>query len=184
MKTITLYVDPDTCDTSVVVPPPAGGLIKLVQIIDAGGKIHHILRFRDATPEQIAHHIFWAEGTSDRITSIVADAKKGSVGITRTLRWLVEVRIREAYQKTGYLYRLEVVKSLPPKEADEHRGSATGEGPGWLYDPARREFLKPASYEQAERFRATGVIFDAPKGVSPVRYILRYPKKGEPVYVR
>lgn len=49
----------------------------------------------------------------------------------------------------------------------------TSNGPGWLYDPKRKDFLKPASYEQFEIFKKQGFITEGPAGGEQIQYIIK-----------
>lgn len=81
-------------------PEPEGGRMKLAP--PAQGETQ--ARIPRMTAEQRAHHVFWADGTRERVDELIKDGR--GAGLRQTLRWLLGMRIREAYEQTGWRYKL------------------------------------------------------------------------------
>lgn len=100
-RLIVFYADPESREVAYDFPEPEGGPLKHAQI---PGTNDFVLDFRNATVEQLAHHHFWANDAAGRIHDLIANGR--GAGLRQTLRWLVTMRMKEAYEKTGWVYHL------------------------------------------------------------------------------
>ena len=105
MSRIVIYADPDTREVEIHVPVPVGGPIKPQRPVQEGKQA--VLSFKDRTPEQLAHYIFWSDGTNERIRTLTRNGR--GAGLRQTLKYLILMRIAEAHKKTGFKYELEVI---------------------------------------------------------------------------
>ena len=105
MAKIVIYADPDTREVQIHVPVPSGGPIKPENPIQEGKQA--ILSFKNRTSEQLAHYVFWADGTSERISTLTRNGR--GAGLRQTLKYLILMRISEAFKKTGFQYELVVI---------------------------------------------------------------------------
>lgn len=174
MTTITLHIDLLTRKAKVDVPEPPGGPLEPVERNASDGSKYYVFAFGTATREQLAYYVFWDNGTQARIDAICSESGKVA-GVTRTLSWLVQVRMCQALLKTGFKYELEVLKEASKASHKEPVFVENGT-PGWLYDKRRREFLKPASYEQLEEYQRKGYVIDGTSRneTHPTKYVLRH----------
>jgi hypothetical protein len=101
---ILVLVDPITRAVEIDFPIPKGGILHAT--LNKHQKA--VIRFDNASQEQKAHHVFWSHGTQDRIDSLKKEGENGA-GLRQTLQWLLNLRIQETLQKTGWRYRLVMV---------------------------------------------------------------------------
>lgn len=121
MAKIVIYADPDTREVQIDVPVPEGGPIKPQSPIQEGKQA--VLSFKGRSPEQLAHYVFWADGTNERIHTLTRNGR--GAGLRQTLKYLVLMRILEAHKKTGFKYDLEVI--WKKEEWEEFQKSKQGE---------------------------------------------------------
>jgi hypothetical protein len=125
MSKIVIYADPDTREVEIDVPVPSGGAIKPEGPVQEGKQA--TISFVGRSPEQLAHYVFWADGTQSRIQALIRDGR--GAGLRQTLKWLILMRIEEAYKKTGFKYSLEVIWK---KEDWEKLQKDKAENGNWL----------------------------------------------------
>lgn len=100
-KQITITIDRKANAAKVQVPVPEGGVLKAEDRKDASGKVISVMPFDKATPEQKAYHVFWSQGTKERIDEL---ASPDPMQARATLIWLVRLRCMDAEIKTGFKY--------------------------------------------------------------------------------
>lgn len=101
---IVVFTDPDTRKVEIDFPIPEGGELSTVERVSSDGRLSHVLPFASATREQRAHYVFWSNGARERVNKLIQEGR--GAGLRQTLRWLLEMRVNEAYQRTGYKYAL------------------------------------------------------------------------------
>ncbi len=96
-RAIILFVDTHTGQVQLEFPTPVGGVPE--PTIPAGKQQG---AFDPMTPSQRAYHLFWEDGTRERIKGVM----EASVGQHKTLRWLLGLRCMHIEQVLGYRYDL------------------------------------------------------------------------------
>jgi len=114
---IVVFADPITRKVEIEFPTPEGGILEPEMVKMPGGGERAILYFDKATQEQKAHYVFWDNGTQERIRELTANGR--GAGLRQTLKWLLNMRIWEVQQKTGWEYRLEVISRAKTPDASE-----------------------------------------------------------------
>ena len=104
---IAVFADPDTREVVIDFPVPDGGMLKVEQRQAPDGTSYHTLPLGNANVEQRAHHIFWSNGTQERIDELVKNGQ--GAGLRQTLRWLLDMRIGVVARATGYKYTLRMI---------------------------------------------------------------------------
>ena len=104
---IAVFADPVTREVVIDFPAPDAGVLAIEQKQAPDGTSYHVLPLHNATVEQRAHHVFWSNGTQERIDELVKNGR--GAGLRQTLRWLLEMRITAAARATGHRYKLLVI---------------------------------------------------------------------------
>jgi hypothetical protein len=108
-RTIVLYADPDTREVEIHFPTPEGGILTPEPVSTPDGRKEAVLRIQRANQEQRAHYVFWSNGTEERINSLKKDGR--GAGLRQTLQWLLSMRIKETFERTGWRYVLVTVSN-------------------------------------------------------------------------
>jgi hypothetical protein len=125
MRYVVGFIDPDTRAVHIRFPEPAGGILKPVERVGEDGVRRTILPFETATPEQLAHHVFWSDGTQERIDRIAREGAEEGSGLAGTLRWLLNLRCRAVLDRTHLIYRVVVLTTRVAWERYNKSGSVT-----------------------------------------------------------
>lgn len=109
---ILVFVDPETREVAIDFPLPRGGELKPTLNDDKKA----VLNFSKATQEQKAHHVFWSNGMSNQLESLIEEGKKGA-GLRLTLQWLINMRVRKTFELTQWRYQLVLISDRATWEA-------------------------------------------------------------------
>ncbi len=101
-KTILLHVHPVTDEMILEFPMPEGGVAE--PKIGNDGKAYYL----PMTASQKAYHVFWQDGTKERIEGVL----EAGVGRRKTMTYLLQLRARHVRQVTGFNYQVISTTSL------------------------------------------------------------------------